>query len=263
MDIVRMKRCIRPALHIFLAIIFFSQFGLPAIKRYLVKDVMTITTSEQTGGITAPSVTFVIRNQRTYGWKNKPDNGSEIDDYIRYQCGDSKDIHDCVIEKTYSFTEVVKDVVIGFNTKKSLMDPKLWKEDFTTTYSGRAHTITPTSPIGPDDTVDQLFYMLDSRFLYEIFIHDERFFIKNINAAGLPTIYRRLVPNSTLNYYYPFGLVEHRKLNLPRKPCKDDPKYNYEGCIKESLSKMFGCRLPWDKYSDQTRNICSTMKQYR
>ena len=64
-------------------------------------------------------------------------------------------------------------------------------------------------------------------------------------------------------YYVHDKQPSYRKLNLPRKPCNDDPTYNYRSCIKESLSKMIGCRMPWDKDSDQARSICSTMEQYR
>ena len=214
MGFARLKKWARTAVHILLAVIFFSWFGLPAIDRYAAKDVMIVTTSKKAEGIPAPSVTFVVRNQMSYGWKNKSDNVSTWDDIIRYQCGDSEDIHDCVIEKAFSLQEVVKDVLIGFNTKKSLMNEGFWKEDFTTTINGRAHTFSSASRIGPDDTIDQLFYILDYRFIYEIFIHDERFFIINTNPVGFPTIYRKMMPNSTLNYYYRIGLVEHRIRSL-------------------------------------------------
>ena len=58
--------------------------------------------------------------------------------------------------------------------------------------------------------------------LYYIFIHDERFSIINANPVAFPTIYRKMMPNSTLNYYYRTGLVEHRirgKMVSVRKKC--------------------------------------------
>ena len=59
-------------------------------------------------------------------------------------------------------------------------------------------------------------------------------------------------------YYYTTTLTKQKKLNLDHKPCEDDPKYNFNSCIKESLLKKVGCRFPLDNQGGEEVDICST-----
>ena len=34
-------------------------------------------------------------------------------------------------------------------------------------------------------------------------------------------------------------------------------------CVKENLSEKVGCRLPWDKWSQQDRAVCKNEQQFR
>ena len=63
--------------------------------------------------------------------------------------------------------------------------------------------------------------------------------------------------------YHDITLTKHKKLNLERRPCEEDPAYSFTGCIKEKLSEKVGCRLPWDKWSQQDRAVCKSRKQIR
>ena len=58
-------------------------------------------------------------------------------------------------------------------------------------------------------------------------------------------------------------VTQHKKLNLDHKPCEDDPKYNFNSCIKETLSQKVGCRFPLDKQAGQEMEMCSNASQYR
>ena len=64
-------------------------------------------------------------------------------------------------------------------------------------------------------------------------------------------------------YYHDITLTKHKKLNLEKRPCEEDPSYNFTVCIKENLSKKVGCRLPWDKWSQQDRSVCKEEKQFQ
>ena len=64
---------VRPTLQTILGIVFFIFFGLPQLQRFLEKNVMTISTKRNTGGIEAPAVTIVISkldDALGSGWKN-------------------------------------------------------------------------------------------------------------------------------------------------------------------------------------------------
>ena len=57
--------------------------------------------------------------------------------------------------------------------------------------------------------------------------------------------------------------TKHRKLNLDRSACNEDPAYSFTTCVKETLSQKIGCRLPWDKKSDQNRRLCKSENEFK
>ena len=74
-----------------------------------------------------------------------------------------------------------------------------------------------------------------------------------------------MIKGKTLNgsgYYQDITLTKHKKLNLGRRPCEEDPAYNFTVCVKEKLSEKVGCRLPWDKWSRQKRSVCTSEEQF-
>ena len=255
---------VRPTLQTILAIVFFWFFGLPQLHRFFERNVMTITTKRNTGGIDAPSVTIVIKRLDDHlgsGWKNLSSLAT-LTDIVQHQCG-NENITNCIIDNTYSLEEVIQDSFIGFTKHQSLLDTSFWIEDFTATVNGRSYTFNISRKIGSDDSVDQLFFIMKHGFKYQIYVHDKKYFVQNYNPFGPPTLFRRFNANSTLNYYHSLGMIEHRKLNLQRSPCEEDTNYNFNVCIKQSLSRMFGCRLPWDQWTDLSILECSSIEQFR
>ena len=99
--------------------------------------------------------------------------------------------------------------------------------------------------------------------MYSIWVHDESFFLPNINPFSTPS---KLwwISGKELNasgFYHDITLTRHKNLNGERKPCEEDPGYNFTFCIKENLSEKIGCRLPWDTWSQQERVVCTTKEQ--
>ena len=91
----------------------------------------------------------------------------------------------------------------------------------------------------------------------------QHIFTQHISHSSLPS---KLwwINGRTLNesgYYHGITLTKHRKLNLDRRHCEEDPAYNFTVCIKEKLSEKVGCRLPWDKRSQQGRAVCKSEQQ--
>ena len=58
-------------------------------------------------------------------------------------------------------------------------------------------------------------------------------------------------------------LTKHKKLNLGRRPCEEDPTYSFITCTKEKLSQKIGCRLPWDRWSKQDRKVCNSENEFK
>ena len=63
--------------------------------------------------------------------------------------------------------------------------------------------------------------------------------------------------------YHRITLTKQTKLNLKHRPCDEDPSYSFSTCIKEKLSQRIGCRLPWDRWSNQDRNVCKSESEFQ
>ena len=116
---------------------------------------MVISSKRQTHGIEAPTLTIVARNNLTkIGWRSNLTHGGRMES----QCKEftNGDIDRCVFEKTYNKTEFIKDVLLGYETKCSLMDQTPWVEDFTDPRSGRSYSLTIPRPLSKDPKTPQL-----------------------------------------------------------------------------------------------------------
>ena len=160
--------------------------------------------------------------------------------------------------------DAFKDVILGFTEKKSLLGQEgLWNEDFTTTWYGRTYTLDIQRKIEPDDKLDQFFLVLGWNLDYRIFIHDPAYFVINTNPIGLPSLIFKISPNESKSHYYQITLTEMEEVDHPEDPCETDPDYNFQACVKESLSKQVGCRLPWDNWTRQDFPKCRSLDEYR
>ena len=221
-----------------------------------------MASKKDTGGIEAPTISIAAWNPQTKnGWKG---NTSMTFDLIGANCAGQGPVVDCIEEKTFGKSEVFNDVVLGLTAKKSLLKQEdLIREDFTTAWDGIFHAIDVQKRIGPDDSTDQVYILMDKSHIYNIFIHDPNYFIVNENPAGLPSVMLKLNPNSSGNYYYRIALTEVEELDLPQDPCNVDPNYIFRACVKESLSRKVGCKSKWDRWSQDGMELCSQMEQFR
>ena len=131
-------------------------------------------------------------------------------DLIGAYCKDeARPAADCIEENTFRQSEIFKDIVLGFTAQKSLWNQEnLIKEDFTTDWDGIFYVIDIKKRIGPNDSIDQLYVLLDTSLMYNIFLHDPTYFIVNENPAGVPNLMLKLNPNISENYYYRISLTE-------------------------------------------------------
>jgi hypothetical protein len=248
--------------------IFLLYFGLPSIQRFQAREVMVVTGKRATGGIQAPAITILPMNPQTkLGWKKSSSNFT-FPHLIRPFCENTTSrgvsIDGCIEENTYNRSEVVKDILLGYTTKKSLIeDDALWTKDFTDSALGRRYTLNIGTSIGPDDTTDQLFVAVGYDLNYKMILHDQLYFAVNTNPGAFPSIILDIQPNETKSYYYGLALTEIEELDIPKDPCKADQDYNFQACIKESLSRQVGCRTKWDRWSQTVRPLCNKLDQYR
>ena len=252
----------KPILQLLLVSIFLQFFGLPSIHRFLDNRMLSATSKKDTGGIAAPAVTIAVRDPRTkMGWRGNTASYPKVVDDV---CGHQQECIECCIRnETFSHLDAMKDVILGFTEKRSLLkEDGLWKEDFTTSWYGRTYTLDIHKKIGPDYELDQFFLVLGRELDYRIFIHDPAYFVININPIALPSLVLKISPNESESHYYRITLTEMEESDQdPEDPCKTDPKYNFQACVKESLLKQVGCRLPWDPSTRFPK--CGSLDEYR
>ena len=254
----------RPLLQMTLFAIFLAFFGLPAIERYQAKQVMVVKIRRDTGGIEAPTISIAAWNPQTKnGWRG---NTSMTYDLTEANCKDynrSRSVDQCIEERTYKKEEIIKDVILGYTVKKSLLEQQdIFTEDFSTAWDGMHYSLDLSKRIGPDDSADQLFILLDKKLTYSIALHDPRYFVVNTNPAGLPNVILRLDPGMDENNYYRLALTEVVHMDLPNDPCQAEGEYNFQACVKQALSNKVGCRTKWDRWSSEDVPVCTDLEQF-
>ena len=218
-----------------------------------------VSSRRDTGGIQAPAITIAAMSpEDSSGWKYGFQDASST-------CLSNTNNIDqkCLEQKTYNQSESLNDVILGFQNKESLLDQdSLVIEDFTNVWTGRYYTLNISRKLGQNDNLDQLFISLYST-KYRIWIHDPNFFIINENPSSLPALMKIVEPNKTSSHYYCLTLTEVEELDLPEDPCNTDPDYNFQACVRESLSSQVGCRTKWDRWSHKDIPLCTEIEQFR
>ena len=255
---------IKLILQLLLFAVFLHMYGLPALNRLNKKSTIVIRTKRNTDGIQAPSFTISVRSHATeMGWKEIRWNGN---DTLVHQCKDFPTVEQCLDSLTFNRSEIIKGTLIGYETKLSLMEEEgVWQPDFTHVMFGRSYTLNPKMRIGPEYQKDQLIILLDNGYIYDIFVHEKKFFILNDNQYTLPSTYVKLVPSNSkqVKIYYQISATQHLEMNVPDDPCIEDDQYNFGACVKESLARRVGCRPSWDVWTDQTIRNCTELDEHR
>ena len=226
--------------------IFLFDYGLPSIHKFLEEKTIRIVTRKDTGGIEAPSITIAARTPSTgLGWFNKSEDIVHDNDSLRHQCKDFDDIVDCIRNQTYEEPDFIKDILIGYDAKVSLLKPgtRALVEDFTNVRYGRTFTLNPERRIGPDYMKDEIILLLDPNLIYSVILHDKRFFLMSENPYGIPSIYIKIDPSSTFGPLYTIDVTRHKNLNVSDSQCEENSEYDFSLCVKESLSRKIGCRF--------------------
>ena len=208
-------------LSLFLAFLYF--FGLPAIEKYRRKDIMVVEQTKFTNGIPAPAITITVVDQIHFVFESCTDLNFSVMD-------------NCIDANSKNWSQVLKGVVLGFGRKKSLnLTKDLVRENFSQLF-GKYFTLNMTFKIGPDDLKDQMYVLLDPQLVYRIHIHDPDFFIYTSNLAAIPMILKSFDTRTVKSHFYQLDLTEMNELDQHNDPCNSSPDYNFQKCIKESVS---------------------------
>ena len=194
-----------------LLLLFLYYFGIPSVQRYLNEQVLTVSTVQYPGEIQPPTVTVVAFSGEDGGWNEAVTSvGWEA---LNKVCGKAVDIAGCVETNTRSLAETVH-AELGYNLRKPLTAPSLWREDFTEAWYGRSFTLIYPHATGTSwrtDTIN-LHVNTSDGLTRRIFIHDPDYFLLSVNPLALPINLESLLPRAG-RVYYSIALTEHRDLN--------------------------------------------------
>ena len=93
-----------------------------------------------------------------------------------------------------------------------------------------------------------------------MWIHDPDFYLASVNTDVLPSIYLTLEDQSEnpQHVWLYVRAVYHSLLDRPGHRCQQDPLYSFTACIRNSLARRVGCRLPWDPWAVSTLHPACT-----
>ena len=137
--------------------------------------------------------------------------------------------------------------------------PSFWDSDITLFTAGQCHTLNNSYTIGTNRT-HLLQFTLVQNNTYLIRIHDPHLSILNFNPDTFPDVMITLKPNSGLMLYYIKAII-HVNLKTKTNQCEESEEYSFKSCVKNSIGRKVGCRLPWDKWTDPWLPICTLKEQ--
>ena len=158
-------------------------------------------------------------------------------------------VEDCIKKNTFMQEDVLHDVIFGFSRRQSMENLSLMNnesfpvnEDFLAFFWGRYYTFDIERKLNTSKLKTQMSVSLYRNFTYQLFIYDPTFFILS-GSPSLPTIQRTLNPNTTSNNWYFLKLTEVEELDTAADPCNNDPNYDFQRCVTETLSSKVSCEV--------------------
>ena len=159
----------------------------------------------------------MARNSKVLsGWKGSSNGWSGNSTNWCQNLKEGQSVVECIEEHTYSCSDVLKDVLWGYNPKHSIKHDGLIREDFTMMWQGRFFSLDPQrTMVSDDDGINgtRLSLVLGSGLTFQIFIHDPDFFELNYKPI-FPGIMKTINPETDFNHLYNLVLTEVRELKV-------------------------------------------------
>ena len=129
---------------------------------------------------------FLGRIGTSVGWKT-PQDGLDTWHSFKFDehCAklNTTSFEACVEEDTFNLTDVVRGVHYSSNNSSSFF----WTQDLTATNMGKHHTLKSGKALLTSTPDDMLITHLGLNLSFAVFVHDENFFVTNMNPLGPPS----------------------------------------------------------------------------
>lgn len=190
----KISSSLRVFLQIALLFIFLIFFGVPAIQKFQKKETILVSSKKFTNGIEAPALTIMGFDNDGLGWK-KPQDG--LDSWASFKFDEHcaklnmTTIDGCVENGTYHLTDVIKGAQYGLskNDDSSPLNSStlFWTQDLTTPIMGKHFKLKSQKTRLRSTNDDLLITFLRKNLSFAVFVHDDNFFVVNINPLGPPS----------------------------------------------------------------------------
>ena len=160
-----------------------------------------------------------------------------FDKIVESFCNKSENMNDtlkCIDDKTFKLSEMVKNTQ---DDSVNLNDPDFWSQDISCFFYGKSVTLIRHYEIGTD-WLHSLKIILDKRQVYNIWIHDQHFFLTSTNPLTIPHTLLNL--NDIEQIWLYLQPIYHHMIDKPEKRCESSESYSFTACIKNSISRRIG-----------------------
>ena len=102
-----------------------------------------------------------------------------------------------------------------------------------------------------------------SKNVYKIFVHDPGYFFPYVKPKQYPGIVQEYRTTSKFDINW-ISVTENILMNTKENKCEEDESYNFNVCVRNSVSRKFGCKLAWDFEVTEKLSNCteiSTVKE--
>ena len=246
-----------------LLVVVFYYFGLDSWHKYMDEKTVVTAVELDLGEIPAPSVTVCAVNAKTHLGLTDPALSSEnfpMGEIVGGICPglEGDELVNCVQKNTFNLTMIVQNAEKGLFGKNKLTDARFWRPEFSNSRLGICQTLEPNLTLGNILATDSLCIELNNKFESYILIHEPNLFLLNLNPS-MP--FKSMTVDG--NKVFKFNAVRHRNIDVISKRCNPDLSYSFTACIKKRISREVGCRLHWDRWTDQSLPKCHRGDQYR
>ena len=105
-------------------------------------------------------------------------------------------------------------------------------------------------------------FPLNPQLKYMVYVHDPTFFVQAYQLLPTPGLMFSLDEGLLVESRF-ISVTKHREKNEKTSPCNEDPKYDFQFCVRNSLARQVGCRAPWDFGSFSNFRVCWDIDQIK
>ena len=239
-----------------LLVVFIKFFGHPSYVKYRRNETLISASKVTYNWKIPPAITIST-------WRKYFEKGWEKDVYyhnLKENCAPFENYNklvNCINEQTFDFSKILKGAINGDDSRSNITNTSFWREDFNNFNLGKQVTLNNSYEVGTDSRKLEIYFEKGRN--YTVLVHDPNFFLYTVNPDTIPQV-RISIDDSKSHYVY-IKAIYHVLLDKLENPCQVSRSYSFTACIKNSLSRRIGCRLPWDSWSSPDIPECHNMDQ--